>query len=402
MKILMTNLYPLAGSGSGVYTVNMARALVRQGHEVCIIFTENQPWQDSDEYPFKCHPIYFTDMDGNKPDVEEQVLPFNFPCNTTHPRSLNQYVKMTDAEEKQYCEAWRKAISEEITSFQPDIIHAGHIFISAAIAAEFDKPLVITCHGTDIQTHVETDRFHKYSDKAADACGAIICISKKNLNEVNECFPNNAAKAKLMPNGYDSHIFYQDNYDRDEVLKGFGINKSYKKLVSFAGKFAHFKGIDILLNAAAQYEDENTATVLAGDGQLFDEMCELRDKLGLQNVYFIHNQPHEKLRALYNVADVSTAPSRNEPFGLVVIEANACGAPVIGTNDGGIAGILTDKTGILINPENPNELASAIKSVLDNEKKFNRNLCANYTKETYSQDSLILNTIDLYKKVIES
>ena len=44
-------------------------------------------------------------MDGNKPDVEEQVLPFNFPCNTTHPRSLNQYVKMTAEEEQQYCEA---------------------------------------------------------------------------------------------------------------------------------------------------------------------------------------------------------------------------------------------------------------------------------------------------------
>lgn len=104
MKILMTNLYPLTGSGSGVYTVNMARALVRQGHEVCIVFSENAPFDDS-QYDFKCHPIYFTDMDGNAPKVDTQVIPFNFPCNTTHPRSVNQYVKLTDSEEQTYCEA---------------------------------------------------------------------------------------------------------------------------------------------------------------------------------------------------------------------------------------------------------------------------------------------------------
>lgn len=103
MKILMTNLYPLTGSGSGVYTVNMARALVRQGHEVCIIFTDNTA-VDIAQYDFKCHPIYFTDMDGNKPDVDGEVVPFNFPCNTTHPRSLNQFVKLSEDEENFYCE----------------------------------------------------------------------------------------------------------------------------------------------------------------------------------------------------------------------------------------------------------------------------------------------------------
>lgn len=398
MKILMTNLYPLTGSGSGVYTVNMARALVRQGHEVCVIFTDNIAF-DSSDYTFKCHPIYFTDMDGNKPNVKDDVLPFNFPCSTTHPRSVNKYVLLTKEEEDLYCAAFRKAIAQEIVDFQPDVIHAGHIFLSAAVATEFDVPLVITCHGTDIQSHVETDRFHKYSNKAADKCGAIVCISQKNMDEVAQCFPKNANKAILMPNGYDSHVFYQDNYLRKDVLANFGINKNYKNLICFAGKFAHFKGIDILINAAAIYENEDTATVLAGDGLLFDEMNQLKEKLGLQHVYFIHNQPHEKLRQLYNVADVSTAPSRNEPFGLVVIEANACGAPVIGTNDGGIAGILQKETGILINPEDPKSLAKEIKNVLDGNKKFDRATCAKITKEKFSQDSLITKTIKLYESL---
>lgn len=250
---------------------------------------------------------------------------------------------------------------------------------------------------------MESDRYHSYCHKAADACGAIICISDKNAQEARECFPNNADKAITMPNGYDSHVFYPEKHDRDEVLSQFGITKHYKKLVSFAGKFAHFKGIDILLRAAAEYEDEDTATVLCGDGALFEEMEKLRDdELHLKNVFFLHNQPHNKLREIYNVADVSLAPSRNEPFGLVVIEAGACGTPVIGTNDGGIAGILTKETGILIDPENPQQLAQAVKDVLSGNRTFDRKRVAEATKEVFSQDSLILKTIGLYQKVIDA
>lgn len=270
----------------------------------------------------------------------------------------------------------------------------------SAIAAEFGLPLVITCHGTDIQGFVESDRYHDYCNKAADACGAIICISEKNAKEARESYPKNANKTIIMPNGYDSQIFYPEKIDRDDVLASHGIKKHYKNLVSFAGKFAHFKGIDILLKAAAIYEDEDTATVLAGDGALFGEMEKLREDLGLQNVYFIHNQPQDQLRKLYSVADVSLAPSRNEPFGLVVIEANACGTPVIGTNDGGIAGILTDETGILINPEDPKSLAKEVEAVLSKSKIIDRDTCAELTKQRFSQDSLILKTVELYQGLL--
>ena len=399
MKILMINLMPLTGSGSGVYVENMSNALVRQGHEVCVIFIDNLPFND-EGYEFKCHPIYFTADDGTKPDVDAEVLPFNFPCLTTHPRSVFNFRDLSEEQEKQYCDAFRREIAQEVEEFKPDLIHSGHIWLTSAVASEFDIPLVITCHGTDIQGYVATDRFHNYCNKAADACGSIICISEKNAQEARENFPKNADKTIVMPNGYDSHVFYPEQHERAAVLKEFGIEKNYKHLVSFAGKFAHFKGIDILLRAAAQYEDEDTATVLAGDGQLFDDMTKLREELGLKNVYFIHNQPHDKLRKLYNVAEVSLAPSRNEPFGLVVIEANACGTPVIGTNDGGIAGILTDKTGILIDPEDPDALAREVKAVLSGDKVFDRQTCAAYTKQTFSQDSLILKTIDLYKSLI--
>lgn len=397
MKILMINLMPLTGSGSGVYVVNMTNALVRQGHEVCCIFPENEAYDGSD-LPFKTHPIYFTKDDGTKPDVDAPILDFNYPCFSTHPRSTFNYRDMSDEQVTEYQQAFRDAIAQEVAEFQPDVIHSGHIWMPSAVASEFNIPLVITCHGTDIMGYKESDRYRAEADKAAAAAKSIVCISQQNLDEMLECFPDAKDKAILMPNGYDATVFYPEQHDLADICQMFDITKSYQHLVSFAGKFAHFKGIDILLKAAAQYSDGQTATVLAGDGELFDKMNQLAQELHLEDVYFVHNQPHDKLRALYNAAEVSLTPSRAEPFGLVVIEAGACGTPVIGTNDGGIPGILTPETGILIDPEDPDALAREVKAVLSGEKKFDRKYIADYTKKAFSQDSLIIKTVELYEK----
>ena len=63
------------------------------------------------------------------------------------------------------------------------------------------------------------------------------------------------------------------------MLKSLGINKNYEKIVSFVGKLTNFKGIDILLKACKIYEDENTLTVIAGNGELFEELNQLKRDL---------------------------------------------------------------------------------------------------------------------------
>lgn len=398
MRILMVNTLPLTGSGSGVYATNMANALIRKGHEVHCIFLDNEVY-DNPNPKLKVHPIYFTKDDGSKPNVDELVLPFNFPCFTTHPRSHLNYRDLTEEQLQQYTQAIREAIAEEVEKFQPDVIHSGHVWISSAIAAEFDKPLVVTCHGTDIISFKESERYHSYAKKAADSADAIVCISKQNIDLMLKCFPEVKDKTFLMPNGYDTHKCHPVQYNREEILNEFGIKKPYQKIVGFAGKYTYFKGIDVLLKAAAQYEDGKTATILAGDGELFTEMQALAKKLNLKDTYLLGFQPYEVVSKLNNIADVALVPSRGEAFGLVVIEAGACGTPVIGTNDGGIKDILTSKTGILIDPDDPDALARGVKDILSGKKKFDREYIAKYTKDTFSQDSLINKTIDLYTKL---
>lgn len=396
MKILLINHFPLEGSGSGVYTKNIAKSLVRKGNEVCIIMPENTKNYNNVE-GVKLHPIYFTNN-----EKIEKALPFNFPCFTTHPRSTTNFYDLTEEELKMYEQAFREAIKQEVAEFKPDIIHGQHVWILSSIAAEFNVPVVVTAHGTDIMGYQKDSKFHKYADFAVEKCKKIVTISKDSDELVVNTFKNVNGKNIIIKNGYDPEVFYPEEYNKKAVLKELGINEEFEKVVSFVGKLTNFKGVDVLLKACKEYEDENILTLITGDGELYKELNELKEKLNLKNVVFLGNRPHETLRKIYNIADVSIVPSRREPFGLVALEAMACGTPVIGTNQGGIPDFLKKDVGILVEVENVEQLAKAILSVLNKEVVFDRSYIAKYVKENHSQDALTNELIEVYKEALDS
>lgn len=392
MRVLLMNHFPLQGLGSGVYTVNIARALVRKGHEVCIIMPENEVLAELDVDGIRLHPVYFDSCSAD-------ALDFDFPCFTTHPRSVMTFYELDNAQVAAYEGVFRAAIEDEIAAFDPDVIHCGHIWLQASYAADYGIPLIITAHGTDLIGFQKSERFREQARKAFDTADAIITISKDSTALVNKLF-GEPEKVHLVRNGYDPTVFYPDESSVAEVLTRFDIDGDYDDIVSFAGKFAHFKGIDILLNAAALYERDGVATIIAGDGELFGEMTALAKELGLRHVHFVHNQPHDVLRHLYSCATVSLLTSRNEPFGLVAIEALACGAPVIASDEGGPLDIITPEVGLLFQSENPEDLAREVQLVLDGDIDFDREEVARYALENYSQDVSIDELIALYEAAI--
>lgn len=399
MRVLLTCHFPLTGSGSGVYTLNVAHALAKLGHEVRIVVPENQP---PEEYAdFGVHPVYF---DGCTPDA----LPFNFPCFTTHPRSTQTFYDLDDDQLAAYEAAFRAAIEQEVADFDPDVIHSGHAWLQPAYAADYGIPLVVTVHGTDLigyERIMESGEprmrvFEDAARKALERASAIVTISKENDQLVRRLFPEQAGKCHLILNGYNSDVFYPEVLPQREVMEALGIPGEYRHVVSFAGKFAHFKGIDVLLRGAAKFMRDDTVLVLAGDGELFDEMNALAAELGLPNTYFVHNQPHDTLRKLYSIADVSLLTSRKEPFGLVIIEAMACGAPVVGSDDGGAVDIITPEVGLLFRSEDPSDLAAKVNEVLDGTATFDRAQVAAYAKGRFSQDESIVHLVDLYEQAV--
>ena len=395
MKILLINHFPLAGSGSGVYVKNIAKQLVKMGHEVCVIIPENT----TNIIPIdnvKIHPVYF-----KREEVIDGQLDFNFPCMDPHPRSGFLYEDMTDLQVEQYENAFKKAIEEEILTFKPDVIHAQHIWIISSILDKYNIPIVITSHGSDIMGYKESNKFHKHFYKAAKDCKKIITISKHNKDEVLAILPEYQEKITTISNGYDNNIFYRDNCSRSEILKLFNIDKEYDKIVCFAGRLANNKGVDILLNSAKIYEKENVLTLIAGNGNEYEKLYMQKENLGLKNIVFLGDKTHEELRKMYTIADVCAVPSREEAFGLVALESIACGTPVVATKQGGISDFVTEDVGILIERENVEQLAEMIIKILNKEKIFNSEDLEKYAKSSYSQEEFIHKLIEIYKGVQE-
>lgn len=392
MRILLTNHFPFQGSGSGVYVSNIARSLEKKGHKVCIITPENTS-VFSNLKNIKLHPVFF-----KYKEVIDGQQDFNFPCFDPHPRSSLLFGNMTDEQIEKYKEAFRKAIHEEILEFKPDIIHAQHIWIISSVALEYDIPVIVTSHGSDIMGYEDWPKFHEIMNKVAKGCKKIISISNNSKEVIGDIFKEQKDKIITIPNGYNENYFYKDDYDKTEILKEFGINKTYNKIVCFAGRLVENKGVDLLLQAAKEYEKDDILTLIAGDGEERKNLNEMVQELGLKNVVFLGNQSHDNLRKIYNISNVSVAPSRKEAFGLVALESIACGTPVIATNQGGMPDFISKDVGLLVEKENISELKNAILKILNNEIEFNRDTLAEYAKNNYRQDLFIDELIDVYSE----
>ena len=418
MKILMINHFPLAGSGSGTYTRNLAVHLAALGHEVCIILPENT--EDYEEVEgIRLHPVFFSPVKNEDsydfPEEKlgnsmEYALPFNFPCFTSHPRSITTFADLSETQLDMYTKAFTKAIDDEIRNNAPDIIHGQHVWILPSLSVGKGIPLVLTAHGTDLMGYDKWPELRPYANKAMDACYAVISISKDNCVLIEERFPESKDKIVMMRNGYDPTIFYPEDISRKEVLEKHGIREEEykdKKIVSFAGKLAHFKGVDVLLNAIKLYEDRepSSVTLIVGDGDERDILHKQAKDLELKTVRFLGNVKQEELRHIYNIADVNLVPSRREPFGLVAIEAMGCGTPVIASNQGGLPDFVNESVGGLVKPEDPIDLAETILKVLkrtdeDNVSEWRKEIYA-YARNHYAQDTIIKELDNLYHEAVK-
>ncbi len=396
MRVLLINHFPLQGSGSGIYTMNIAQELVKEGHHVFVIDIDNQ--LDATDYPFQRRTILCDESQNINPDLK-----FNFPCFTTHPRSTNTYYDLTDEQIEKYVSLFSEITKEVVSDFKPDVIHAQHLWITPYVALKSGVPYVITVHGTDLMGFKKDERFHKYALEGARNAKKIITISRQVNNDTIELYKLPEDKLILNPNGFDDNIFKIKKVDKAELFKKFGLDIIPEKLISFVGKFTDFKGIDLLIKAARIVTDEILEIIfaLAGDGELMPDMKKLKAELKLENVHFLGHQTQIDVASLYNAADVSVVPSRIEPFGLVAIEALACGTPVVATKAGGLPDFVNDKVGQLVEMDNYEALAEAIiEELKNNTKQTKGKFAAIYAKENYSWKKTLQKVIEIYEKAI--
>ena len=395
MKILIPTQFFLDGSGSGIYVQNIARVLGALGHQVKIISTDNQPVEGK-PYPVR---TIICDPAGKGGD-----LPFNVPYFTTHPSSNQTFYALTDEQFGQYVDVLGAVLKEEIDAFEPDVVHCQHASIFSYHLSKLHVPYCITLHGTDLMGFKKEPRFKEYVLAGARGAYRLISISQQVTKETKELFGVGDDKIALIHNGYDDDLFYPRRVTRGDVLRKYGIEGDVPALVSFVGKLAHFKGIDVLIRAAAIYEKEipGVMTLIVGQGQLREKLETQVKELGVGGVRFLGHQTQDEVAQIYSVADVSTVPSRMEPFGLVAIEALACGTPVVASNGGGLPDFIDDTVGRLVTMEDHEELARTIvEEIVSNAKASKGPRASRYAKEGFSWSIPVKKMVDLFEEAVK-
>lgn len=149
-----------------------------------------------------------------------------------------------------------------------------------------------------------------------------------------------------------------------------------KKILLFIGRISKEKGVDTLLKSFLSLIEKNKNLILMINGQIEDKS--ILPKSILCNTSIIFIQPQKDIDHLYSIANLVVLPSREEPLGYTMLEAGVHKKPFIGGNTGGIAEFIVDgKNGLLVDPENPQELSEKIIYLLNNpdySKKLGENL----------------------------
>ncbi|MCZ6872636.1 MAG: glycosyltransferase [bacterium] len=178
----------------------------------------------------------------------------------------------------------------------------------------------------------------------------------------------------VIPGGVDTAIFHRQ--DRQQARLVLGLDAAAPVLL-FVGRLQPLKGIDTLLRAAQEtrLHHEHLQILVVGGGvddwdereaQELQRLQALSEQLGLTpHVRFIKAQPQQTLAWYYAAADVFVMPSHYESFGMVVLEAMACGTPVVASRVGGLTStVVSGQTGFLVPPGNDQAFAQAILRLL--------------------------------------
>lgn len=161
------------------------------------------------------------------------------------------------------------------------------------------------------------------------------------------------------------------------------------------------KGLDLLLKSVSQLERRDFVLHIGGNGILLDNFKKMARELGVeQNCKFYGEISRNEIADFYSKLDLFVLPSRYETFGIVLIEAMACGIPVIATKCGGPQEIVTPTTGILIQKENTEELKSAIISLSENLKSYSKEAIRNYANANFGKEVFIEHLSGLYKEIL--
>jgi len=255
-----------------------------------------------------------------------------------------------------------------------DVVHAHDWLVGYAAAGlkeTWDVPVVATIHATEYGRHQGwlpgqmSKLIHQVEWWLTYEARRVIVCSRYMRDELERIFALPADKLDVVPNGVDVRDFA---VDADEALAmRRELTGPRTRMILYAGRLEYEKGVQTLLEALQEVRSRvgPTRLFVAGVGTYSEELRrEVRRRKLQRHVRFTGFLADRELRLHFGAADVAVAPSIYEPFGLVAVEAMACGTPVVVGDTGGLREIVADGSGLAFTPQDAGELAEALTRVL--------------------------------------
>ena len=287
--------------------------------------------------------------------------------------------------------------------FPFDLIHAQFAYpdgvVAAALGRQYDVPVVITEQNSWLPWMNQFSGVRARSIAAVRQSACFIAISE-SVRKTVEHFVGPASHVRVIPNGVDPDEF---------TLPDPSARRDTQQLL-FVGAIRPVKGLDVLLRALRILADRgrNERLLIVGEafyGAYHQEELRLKSlvqDLGISDrVQFAGKQLPPQLGVTMGQSAALVLPSRIEALGMVVVEALACGTPVVATRCGGPEEIITtDRVGVLVPPDDPAALAGGIEQALDRQPRYDPIELRAHALERFGVRSVAARVHDVYQDAV--
>ena len=292
------------------------------------------------------------------------------------------------------------------TRVDADLVHAHtwYTFFAGHLAKMlYDVPFVVTVHSLEPKRpwkEEQLGRGYKLSTwlerTGVESADRVIAVSEEMRRDILEAYEVDPSKVVVVHNGVDLNKYRPSR--AVDVRARYGIVGPY---ALFVGRISRQKGIDVLLSAARTLAADVTVVLAATS----PDTPELQAKIASQTrdnprlIWIDEMVSEDALVSLYTEADLFVCPSVYEPFGIINLEAMACGTPVVASAVGGIVEVVVDgETGLLVPPSDPDALARAIDRLMSDNSL--REACArngrHRVENLFSWERIARKTLDVY------
>ncbi|ANX12677.1 N-acetyl-alpha-D-glucosaminyl L-malate synthase BshA [Fictibacillus arsenicus] len=373
LKIGIT-CYPTVG-GSGVVATELGKLLAERGHEIHFI-ASSIPFRLGKFYPN----IFFHEVEVNQYSV------FQYP-----PYDLALASKMAEVAKRE----------------KLDLLHV-HYAVPHAVCAVLAKQMLddnikilTTLHGTDITVlgyDPSLSEMIKFGIEKSDAVTAVSHQLKEDTEQLLK------TQKEIIPvhNFVDERVYYRRD-NNSELKKTYGIQDDEKVIVHISN-FRPVKRIQDVIKAFSLIRKEMPSKLLLiGNGPELTVACEQVRELNIEDdVLFLGKQ--ENVGELFSICDLKLLLSEKESFGLVLLEAMACGVPVIGTRIGGIPEVIVDgETGYMVEVGDTAAVADKAISLLKNDERHRRfrENSVRHVRENFLSEKIVSVYEEIYNSLVK-